>query len=246
VIAADGRQSALATSLGLLRQRMAPRRWAIGAYFEESRPAQPLGEMHIRKGRYIGVSPLSDRVSNVCLVKPSGPADPDVRRAEATLRRELSANPELSDRFAGARLVRPPIVLGPLAADPTGHAIDGVIVAGDAAGFIDPMTGDGLRFAVRGGELAASASLDALAHGWTGVHTRLAGERRREFGAKWRFNRALRGAVSSHPLLDSASLGARLAPWLVRAIIRYAGDCGLAATTAQTRELEIANCRLQI
>ena len=42
-------------------------------------------------------------------------------------------------------------------------AIDGLLVAGDAAGFIDPMTGDGLLFAVRGGELAAEAALEAVA-----------------------------------------------------------------------------------
>ena len=36
------------------------------------------------------------------------------------------------------------------------HAISGLLLAGDAAGFIDPMTGDGLRFAVRGGVLAAA------------------------------------------------------------------------------------------
>ena len=33
-----------------------------------------------------------------------------------------------------------------------------VLLAGDAAGFVDPMTGDGLRFAVEGGELAARAA----------------------------------------------------------------------------------------
>jgi hypothetical protein len=36
---------------------------------------------------------------------------------------------------------------------------EGLLVAGDAAGFVDPMTGDGLRFAVRGGELVADAAL---------------------------------------------------------------------------------------
>ena len=31
-----------------------------------------LGEMHIRRGRYIGVAPLPGGLTNVCLVKPSG------------------------------------------------------------------------------------------------------------------------------------------------------------------------------
>ena len=33
----------------------------------------------------------------------------------------------------------------------------GLLLAGDAAGFIDPMTGDGLRFAFAGARLAADA-----------------------------------------------------------------------------------------
>src|SRR5262245_29782756 len=68
VIAADGRRSVLASSLGLVSQPAAPRRWAIGAYFEAP-VASALGEMHIRRGRYIGVAPLPGDVLNVCVVK---------------------------------------------------------------------------------------------------------------------------------------------------------------------------------
>jgi 2-polyprenyl-6-methoxyphenol hydroxylase-like FAD-dependent oxidoreductase len=39
------------------------------------------------------------------------------------------------------------------------HADRRAALAGDAAGFIDPMTGDGLRFAVQGGELAAAGGV---------------------------------------------------------------------------------------
>jgi flavin-dependent dehydrogenase len=90
------------------------------------------------------------------------------------------------------------------------------------------MTGDGLRFAVRGGEMAAAAALEALEHGWAGVHDRLAAARGREFGAKWRFNRALRAIVASPAAVRAAEQGARLAPALVRALIARAGDCDLA------------------
>ena len=38
------------------------------------------------------------------------------------------------------------------------------------------MTGDGLRFAVQGAELAAAAALHALSRGWAGVHARLAAQ----------------------------------------------------------------------
>jgi hypothetical protein len=118
-----------------------------------------LGEMHIRRGRYIGVAPIPGGLTNVCLVRPSRPGDADLRDPAALLSRELMRDPLLRDRAADARLAAPPVVLGPLAVDATGARLDGLLLAGDAAGFIDPMTGDGLRFAVRGGELAAAAAM---------------------------------------------------------------------------------------
>jgi flavin-dependent dehydrogenase len=183
------------------------------------------GEMHIRRGRYIGIAPVPGGLTNVCLVRPSGAGDVALGDPVALLTQELARDPALRDRADGARLVTPPVVLGPLAVDVCAAAIDGLLLAGDAAGFIDPMTGDGLRFATRGGELAAAAALLALEHGWPGVHRSLAAERRRAFAGKWRFNRALRALVASPRAVHAAAVGARVAPGLLRAVIARAGDC---------------------
>jgi flavin-dependent dehydrogenase len=123
------------------------------------------------------------------------------------------------------------MVLGPLAVDPISRTPPpGLLLAGDAAGFIDPMTGDGLRFALRGAEMAAHAALRALEHGWTGVHASLGRDRAREFGMKWRFNRLLRGLVGSPLGVRGATLGGRVAPAAVRALVRMAGDCAAAGS----------------
>ena len=224
-IAADGRRSTLAFGLGVARHPDRPRRWAIGGYYENAEGTSTLGEMHVRAGRYIGVAPVPGGLANVCVVQPSGPGDAALRNPVAVLQRELARDPVLGIRFAGARLVQPPVVLGPLAVDVTGATIDGLLLAGDAAGFVDPMTGDGLRFAVRGAELAAGAALAALEHGWTGVHRRLAQQRRAEFAGKWQFNRVLRAVVASPRSVAAAAFGARVAPGVVRALIARAGDC---------------------
>ena len=224
-IGADGRHSALAFGLGLARHPARPRRWAIGAYVTDATDTSTRGEMHIRRGRYIGVAPLPGNLTNVCLVVPARGATADFGNPEKLLRGELARDQVLRDRFAGARLVRPPAVLGPLAVEATGTEIDGLLLAGDASGFVDPMTGDGMRFAIRGGELAADAALDALEHGWTGVHARLAERRRQEFAAKWRFNRTLRALVGSSSAVSVAVPVARLLPSVIEAIVRRAGDC---------------------
>jgi flavin-dependent dehydrogenase len=225
-IAADGRRSNIATRLGLLRPALRPRRWAVGAYFEQCGGATRFGEMHIRPGRYIGVAPVPGAF-NVCLVRPSGAADALFRDPELTLRREVRADPLLCERFGDARVVRPPMVLGPLAMEATGRSFDGLITAGDSGGFIDPMTGDGLRFAMRGGELAAAAALQTFEHGWSGLHAALSRERHREFSLKWRFNRALRRLVGSKTAVRAVAEIARIVPGIGEPLVTYAGDCHL-------------------
>ena len=227
-LAADGRRSTLAFALGLLRHPARPRRWAIGAYFENASGLSSLGEMHVRRGRYIGVAPVPGGIANVCVVVPSRAGDAALRDPASLLRTELARDPLLCDRFADARLIQPPVVLGPLAVDVVAGTFDGLLLAGDAAGFIDPITGDGLRFAVRGGMLAAEAALEALDRGWDGVHDRLAAARHREFAAKWRFNRALRLVIAQPMAVHAAAFASHLAPGILRRIIAIAGDCDVA------------------
>jgi flavin-dependent dehydrogenase len=230
-IAADGRRSAVAFALGLARHPVRPRRWAIGAYYENVQGLSSFGEMHIRPGRYIGVAPVPGGLTNVCLVRSF---EKGVERAapffERLLTDELARDPWLRDRFSSARIASPPVALGPLAVDVSSACVPGLLLAGDAAGFIDPMTGDGLRFAIRGGTLAADAALEALAQGWSaGVAARLGARRQREFGAKWRFNRALRGLVAHPSLVHGGALAARVWPGVLGRLIRTAGDCHAAA-----------------
>lgn len=226
VIAADGRHSRLAFSAGLAQHPRRPRRWAIGAYFESVDGRSPLGEMHVRKGHYIGVAPMPGGLTNACLVVPHEQGRATWRDAGSLLTTTLHRDPLLGSRMANARMVDAPAILGPMAVDVTMPGLPGLLLAGDAAGFIDPMTGDGLTFALRGAELAAGVAIDVLA-GKTARESavrQLAGRRREAFAAKWRANRALRRLVASPHAVSVAAGAARIAPRVFQAIIRYAGD----------------------
>jgi flavin-dependent dehydrogenase len=112
-----------------------------------------------------------------------------------------------------------------------------LLLAGDAAGFIDPMTGDGLRFAIRGGELAALEALTALERGFGEAHARLRNKRRREFRAKWLFNRGLRRLASSPSAVHAAAFAAAVLPsWIERAV-RFAGDVPRCRTSPPRQNL---------
>jgi menaquinone-9 beta-reductase len=220
-IAADGCHSRLARAAGLAHNASQPRRWVVGAYYRDVEGMTDCGEMHVRSNRYIGVAPLPDGEINVCVVTADRNA---LRDPGALLDGAVTSDRQLSDRFGGARRVSEPVCFGPLAVDSSSCGLPGLLLAGDAAGFIDPMTGDGLRFAIKGGELAAQAALSALEHGPADAHLRLLAARRQEFAAKWRFNRTLRALVGSPLAVRAAAHGATLFPHVLRHTIRYAGD----------------------
>jgi len=221
-IAADGRRSALARALGLSRHPRSPRRWAFGTYASGVSGVSDVGEMHVRPGKYIGIAPIADNLTNVCVVtgpRPGGPTPADV------ILTAIKGDPTLADRFAHAELVRDVRVLGPLAVEVTSFGVDGLLLAGDAAGFVDPMTGDGLRLAMTGAALAAHETLATLERGdLHGAASRLAKARHAAFGRKLRFNRALRATVSSPWAITLAGFSVAVAPSLMNAVVRYAGD----------------------
>jgi flavin-dependent dehydrogenase len=232
IIAADGRHSRLAFGLGLARYARAPKRWAFGAYFVDVDAISPHGEMHIRSDGYIGIAPLPGGVTNVCVVKDLQ----NIRRGERinavrTVESTVNNDPRLRGRFARARRISEATSLGPLAVDCATAGCPGLLLAGDAAGFIDPMTGDGLRFALRGGELAAEAALAELSSG-APAFTSLWRARAREFGAKWRINRGLRTLVNSPRAVAVAAGVSRHWKGPVRLLVRLAGDVNIVRDAA--------------
>jgi len=221
-LAADGRSSVIARSLGLAWHPKAPRRWAFGTYASGVTGTLDLGEMHIRGRKYVGVAPLSADLVNVCVVTGRPPSG---RAALEVVKAELQADPELRDRFARARFEAPVTVLGPLAVRAKSCGVNGVLLAGDAAGFVDPMTGDGLHLAMKGSLLAADEMFAVLQTGdGTSAVRRLESARARAIGQKLRFNRMLRRLVETPAAVDAAGWAARVVPSAVRWAVRYAGD----------------------
>lgn len=223
-IAADGRRSAVARSVGLGTQPATPRRWAYGVYFStgtEDRD-EVVGEMHVRPGWYAGVVRVPGDRMNVCIAVDQ----PEAGRQPIELIREFLAHDrELARRFGHAEPLGPVSILGPLAVDAASAGVPGLLIAGDAAGFVDPMTGDGLNLAMRGALLAADESMRVLESGnWDGAVERLNIRRMTELGSKLRFNRFVRSMTSSSAGVHAAGWAARVAPGLVRRLIVQAGD----------------------
>ena len=165
-------------------------------------------------GWYVGVAALGAGVASVAMVVPVADGPQIAGDPEGYFRRRLSELPELAARVAGARMVRPILAAGPFARRVRDVVVDGALLVGDAAGFFDPFTGEGVFAALRGGALAATALAGALAHGGDASRARLAPyarARRRAFRDKWLLERIVSLAATRPAVMRrfTARLAAR-------------------------------------
>jgi flavin-dependent dehydrogenase len=228
VAGADGRRSVVARRLGLLREDSRLRRFAVRGHWEATDGLGELGEMHVAAGSYCGVAPLSATLANVAFVLDPGELAGAKGDLEGFYRRTLRLRwPRLAERLERARLLEPPHAIGPLAVRCSAVAVEGAVLLGDAAGFYDPFTGEGVTLALRGAELAAAAAGDALARGGSGPLPRLAAyEQAREAATrdKFRFNRRLQLAVSWPRAANAIARRLRRRPDLADRLVGIAGD----------------------
>jgi hypothetical protein len=102
----------VASKVKLAFYARSPRRWAFGAYFSNVARMSQRGEMHIRRGAYVGVAPLPGGLTNVSVVLDGSGALPIPRvDQQGIVRRTLEGDAVLRDRFACAMQVSPVTVL---------------------------------------------------------------------------------------------------------------------------------------
>jgi len=202
VLAADGMHSTIARALGRLTVPV-PGRYTVGAYFSGLPQAAPRGELHLGPGYYCGVAHFGGGVANVCMALPrrlwrhAGPGE--------TFAAALASLPVLADRMAGARRESAFRCAGPVGFASRRPAADRVLLIGDAAGQIEPMTGQGIFLALRSAELAAAVVADALATRDGAPHrlTRYAVCHRKEIAGRQTLSRYLQH-LAFHPRLTPA------------------------------------------
>ncbi|MCU0625718.1 MAG: FAD-dependent monooxygenase [Gemmatimonadaceae bacterium] len=217
VIGADGLRSVVGRRLGVAAHLgwPFPRRVAFVAHWRGVQGVGAHGEMHVERDGYVGIADVGHGEVNVAIVVPRGRARDAAGDAAGFMDRWLARRPQLAPRFAGAARVTPVRATGPFAARATRAWAPGALLAGDAADFFDPFTGEGIYAALRGGELLAPFAADALRASGRGARLRALaaydGARRREFGGKWLVERLIGTAVAVPALMNHAArtLGAR-------------------------------------
>ncbi|MFE4454015.1 NAD(P)/FAD-dependent oxidoreductase [Streptomyces sp. NPDC056796] len=180
LIAADGLHSPLRRALGLERPCAAPRRYGLRRHYRVA-PWTDHVEVHWSREGEAYVTPVGEELVGVAVLS----------RHRRSHEQHLSAFPALARRLRGLE-AGPVRGAGPLRQTAGAPRAGRVLLAGDAAGYVDALTGEGIALAAA----TASAAVDCLAAG-----------RPEAYPAHWarltRRHRLLTGALlgaAGHPL----------------------------------------------
>jgi geranylgeranyl reductase family protein len=213
VLAADGTRSVIARRLRLTRAPSAPHRLGLVAHYEGVEGAGWV-EMHAGRRGYCGLGYSAEGGANVAMV--AEPEDlPQIRgRAEVFYEERLAQFPAIARRLKTGQRTGRLMVTGSMSAKVSLVAAPGLLLLGDAAGFYDPFTGEGISYALRGAELAAAAAAAALSPSClrgsnrhapaeaTAFHA-YAAQRRAEFGSRVLVSRVIQALLARPAALEA-------------------------------------------
>lgn len=146
LVAADGLHSPVRRSLGLDRPSVRAARFGLRRHFRVV-PWSDLVEVHWSRTAEAYVTPVSAELVGVALLGAAGPGFAETMQCFG----------ELSDRLAEAEAVTPVRGAGPLRQGARQPSYGRVLLVGDAAGYVDALTGEGLATGLATAEAAVAA-----------------------------------------------------------------------------------------
>jgi 2-polyprenyl-6-methoxyphenol hydroxylase-like FAD-dependent oxidoreductase len=152
VVGADGARSFVRRFAGLERVARGRRRWAVRRHHGWSGPLPDRVEVHLARGGEVYLTPVAPGVVNVALLLE----DESIGAFRGD--RDRAFDQWLAPLPLGARLgpaLGPAAATGPLRQVARDVVADGVLLVGDAAGFVDGITGEGMSLGLEGAEVAA-------------------------------------------------------------------------------------------
>ncbi|MBT3216983.1 MAG: NAD(P)/FAD-dependent oxidoreductase [Candidatus Marinimicrobia bacterium] len=166
VFGADGFNSILSRKLGLYNMDMEHTSVAIRCYYEGVKNLTDQIELHyvdeVNPG-YFWIFPAGGNKANIGL----GLSKDDVKKKKknlANLLDDVTASPYFKERFADAKPLEKPVGWNlPLGSIRRPNHGDGFMLLGDAAGLVDPFTGEGIGNALVSAKFAAETAQKAKA-----------------------------------------------------------------------------------
>ena len=224
-VGADGRASVVAHALGLVRPHRL-QRLALIQHVSGIEGLGDRGEIYVDPPDYSILNPVAPGIVNLSLVVPLAHAKPFSSRLETFMEARLRQLRHVPGRLAGMKAEGPVMAMGPLAYRVGEPRVGGVLLAGDAAGFYDPFTGEGLYTALRSAELLAEVAHPALTSGdvSAGALAPYARAKRAAFADKARVTQALQLIIAHRRLANIAARFLQRRPALLGTLMGVIGD----------------------
>ena len=208
LVAADGRNSTVARLSGLL-PHIGKERVALQAHISLPRDFGNKVVLQLLPGGYSGQAPVSESELNLCLVgKPKS-----IRTLQnwAIERFALSTGQQWR-------------TITPLTRTAVSPAHRNLLFVGDAARVVEPFTGEGIFYALRSGELAATAATRIVQENSTGAAPEYSAQHSAMYRGRLWVNALARSAVVSPKLgsilFDFAHFQPALLRFMTRKIVR--------------------------
>jgi len=125
-------------------------------------------EMYFFRGGYCGLAPVEDGECNACcLMRRERVREKGTKGFEdfAAWLVQAAHLPQLETRLRAADQISPVVSTAPVHLARRQAVQSGAIMVGDASGFLDPFTGEGISMALHSGRLAAQAEAKSLSEG---------------------------------------------------------------------------------
>lgn len=226
VIGADGRNSIVARNLGLFRWHPSHRKMALAVHYEGVEADEGYGEVYVGPSGYGILNPLGKGMANVSVVVDCKAFAPARGQLEAYFAATLRGFEPLNRRLQRAKPLGRIRAIGPMAHGAFRASWDGALLIGDAAGFYDPFTGEGLYMALRSAELAADVAHQALEADNLSAQClkRYDALREREFRGRLRLDAMLQRVIARPFLANALAKRLKMKKALADALMGVVGD----------------------
>lgn len=232
VVGADGLRSVVLRRLRLLRRGPRLRKLALTAHVRGVETPAGRGELRVFPGGCLGIAEVGEGLANVTLVLTGAAMRRVGGDAAGCFDRALRAH-----GLDGAERIDAVLATGPFDWPVRAAVAPGALLVGDAAGYYDPFTGEGIHRALQGAELAAETLHAALLRGECTAAALAPYERarRRAFAPAERLQHLIEAFVARPPLLALAARGLARVPAAADALVRVVG--GVAPVRSLRRPL---------
>jgi geranylgeranyl reductase family protein len=202
VVDAGGRNGISLRRFGLIKKKRGAGKVALAAHWTVPNLKQDFCTMHISPPGYTGIAPTGENQANVVLVvakKCLQGQDLQEFYVETVLKNPLRQ--KLLDKGEVAEKVRS---VDSLAFSVRPPNVGGLLLVGDAAGFIDPFTGEGIYLSLRSAQIA-SGVIDAafkkkdFSRDSLSAYEEL---RNKEFNKKFLLSKILQWLIYNRPLCN--------------------------------------------